>query len=169
MKIIFNILIISSLCLQHSAEALTKPGSEVSRGGLSSFLTKLPPNSFSKKCYKSTLQGMYNFAVLGWFYYDAEGNLYPYGESANLYFDGNGKVQAVFSDSYSSPGYTYNVSGSYEVNDNCTGVINYISSVSSWTDNILISPDGESYSFTESASNYILSGTSKRIYRGLFK
>ena len=112
------------------------------------------------KCSKDTLQGTYLFAHDG---VVTEGpGKGPFAQAGYDVFDGNGKVDTVFSANF--PGKIYHMehapTSTYTVKADCTGTIG--------SQDLFIAPDGSMFTFVQTdpstvTSGFELQGTAKRV------
>ena len=117
------------------------------------------------KCSEATLEGRYLFAQNG---VDISGNdQRPFAIAGYEVFDGNGKVNAVFSANLNG-NVTRNetISGTYTVKADCTGTATYADGT---RDDQFIAPDGSQLTFVQTKPSEIVTagfeprGTAKRV------
>ena len=108
-------------------------------------------------CSLKTLKGSYLYASSGTS--SLSGSIVDYSDAGIATYDGNGN----FSDSVSvngDPSIT-NYIGTYTLNSNCTGTLNY--SIDNTHYNIFISPDGNTLKFVQTDAGTNISGEEKRV------
>jgi hypothetical protein len=121
-------------------------------------------NAAGAKCSEATLHGRYLLAYDG---VDVTGKKQvPFAVAGHAVFDGNGKVDQVFSINFDGK-ITRNeaLSGMYTVKANCTGT----STFGPFKADLFIAPDGSMYTFVQTnppelvASGFTLRGTAQRV------
>ena len=121
-------------------------------------------NASRAKCSKATLDGTYLFAHDG---VDISGNdQAPFAVAGYDVFDGNGKVDTVFSANFNGDiTRKAHFSSTYTVKADCTGTI---TSADGWQSDLFIAPDGSMFTFVQTdpssvTSGFELQGTAKRV------
>lgn len=107
-------------------------------------------------CSSKTLKGTYSYAAQG---YEAGS---PFGESGMETYDGKGHVTGLGSDSSNPDNGSF--SGTYTVNSDCTGAVDYGDDI---VYNIYVKPDGSAFSFLDQTVGNVLAGEERRISKKL--
>ena len=121
-------------------------------------------NASRAKCSKATLDGTYLFAHDG--VVTKEPNKGPFAVAGYDVFDGNGKVDTVFSANFSGQIFSKDhASSTYTVKADCTGTITPKDGSPS---DLFIAPDGSMFTFVQTdpstvTSGFELQGTAKRV------
>jgi hypothetical protein len=110
------------------------------------------PSTF---CTTGTLRGTYQYREEG--YWDG----LPYRSSGLETFDGQGNVVGMATDSDTPEGYRF--TGTYEIDQNCHGKVNY-SGGDSYA--IYVAPNGSTIEFISTDFEAVLSGPSRRVSFG---
>ena len=113
------------------------------------------------KCSEATLDGRYLFAGDGG---EIKGNdQLPFAYAGYDVYDGNGKVNQIFSANVDGK-ITRNesISGTYTVNADCTGTV---TTEGGTHYDLFIAPDGSMFTFVQTDSENVTSGTAQRIGR----
>lgn len=108
--------------------------------------------SSSAFCSTRTLRGTYQYREAGT--WDGE----PYRSSGLETFDGKGQIVGLATDS--DTGESYRFTGTYEVDGNCHGRIEYSGG---YLYHVYVSPDGETSEFISTDVGEILSGPAHRV------
>jgi hypothetical protein len=123
-------------------------------------------NDARAKCSEATLHGMYLFAQDGVVIEGKDQG--PFAVAGYEVFDGNGKVDAVFSANFNGDITSKErSSGTYTVEENCTGTTTYPDL--GVQNDLFIAPDGSMFTFLETkpesdvTSGFDLRGTAKRV------
>ena len=126
-------------------------------------------NAAGAKCSEATLHGMYLLAYDG---VQIRGdNKGSFAVAGHAVFDGNGKVDQVFSANFNGT-VSQNEElkgGTYTVKANCTGTSTFISGGETFLADLFIAPDGSMYTFVQThpkrfvTSEFTLRGTAKRV------
>lgn len=120
-------------------------------------LQKNPVTTSDKAyCSNKTLKGTYSYAAQG---YEAGS---PFGESGMETYDGKGTVTGLGSDSSNPDNGSF--TGTYTVNSDCTGVVDYGDDI---LYNIYVKPDGSAFSFLDQTVGNVLVGEERRITKKL--
>ena len=103
-------------------------------------------------CSIRTLKGTYSYTVTG---YDQNS---PYAESGLETYDGRGNIVGLGSDSADSNNSGFR--GTYTVNSDCTGTVDYGDNI---VYNIYVRTDGAGFTFLDKTPGSVLTGDEKKI------
>jgi hypothetical protein len=110
-------------------------------------------------CSNKTLKGTYTYSVQG--YSTENGVEKAFAEAGMESYDGRGNTKGLGSDTENPANTSF--SGTYSINPDCTGSINYVGSVY----NIYLQPDGKAFHFIDTTAGSVVSGPSTRTTNAL--
>jgi hypothetical protein len=117
-------------------------------------------------CSEATLHGTYLFAYDGVGIKENNQDHTPFAVAGYEVFDGKGKVNAIFSSSVEGEiSRNESVSGTYTVNEDCTGTASYTNGMHF---DKFIAPDGRLFTFVQTDPGVVVAGfeprgTAKRV------
>jgi hypothetical protein len=114
-----------------------------------------------ERCSEATLRGTYLFAYVG---VGISGNdQVPFAYAGYQVHDGRRKMNGVFSGNYNGKIFSIEpFAGTYTVNADCTGTV---TTEGGTHYDLFIAPDGSMFTFVQTDSEYVTSGTAQRIRR----
>jgi hypothetical protein len=118
-------------------------------------------------CSEATLRGTYLFAYDGIEIKEGHHAHAPFAVAGYEVYDGNGEVNGVVSTSVEGPiSHNKPTSGTYSVNNDCTGTVSYTGRGTHY--DLFIAPDGSMFTFVQTnpgvvASGFELQSVAKRI------
>jgi hypothetical protein len=124
------------------------------------------------KCSEATLHGTYLVAHTGVVTEETDQGppQGPFAQAGYEVFDGNGKVNGVFTLNFNGNVFRdVRNTGTYTVNADCTGTTTFESDEETVESDLFIAPDGSIYTFVQTnppelmASGFELRGTAKRV------
>jgi hypothetical protein len=147
------------MCIFASAIALNA-GDLLAQRANPSTGNKVKPNAVTvtstNYCTIKILKGTYSYAAQG----NESGS--PFSESGLETYDGKGGIVGLGSDSSNPENGPFN--GTYSINGDCTGAVDYGDGI---VYNIYVKPDGSSFSFLDKTPGNTLAGAETRISKKL--
>ncbi len=125
----------------------------VASSGLAVLAVLASVDAEAGECSVASVKGHYTYAMQG---IDAAGK--PYGEIGQEHYDGAGKVVTKLIKAGSAK--VDDDTGTYTVNEDCTGSITFASGASYA---ILVAPSGDSFVYTSSKEGHVLVGVETRV------
>lgn len=110
-------------------------------------------------CSNKTLKGTYSYSVQG--NSTENGGQKPFAEAGMESYDGRGNIKGNGSDSDNPTNSSF--SGTYTINPDCTGTLNYDQTVY----NIYVKPNGNAFQFIDTTTGSVLSGQEIRVNNAL--
>ena len=144
----------SLILILTSGDLLAKRFERSNASAVKSISTSTSGQSY---CSIHTLKGTYSYNVTG--NYES----FPFAESGLETYDGKGSIVGLGSDSSDSNNASF--TGTYNINSDCTGTLDYGDNT---LYNIYVKPDGSSFSFLDRTTGSVLAGEERRISKKLF-
>jgi hypothetical protein len=116
----------------------------------------------SSGCTTASLNGAFGYSLKG-SWYDAQYYVYLIGIVGRVVADGNGAITGADSFNFDGTAGKRQYTGTYTVNDDCTGSLNFkTSDGNNFNFDFVIYSDGKEASLVETDQNYIVTGDLKQ-------
>jgi len=110
-------------------------------------------------CSTESISGPYGYAITGWTF-DSSGNGWGYAESGKVVADGRGGLSSVATASQQGTIASGTASGTYSVNDDCTGTVTFSNGAHL---NFVVVGAGWEVDFIQTDNNTVISGSASAL------